>query len=89
MVHQINYNGAKTVIIVPPICYSAIRNEDIKDIKRMRQIFEEVINECENIEYYDFTESIKDNICFCDYEHLNENGRLRFTNILNQTINEF
>lgn len=78
--------NARILIIVPPIYADIIEKDEMKYFNKMQEKFLFSLKQFQStfeFEIYDFSQKINDISCFYDYTHLNEKGRLKFTEIIN------
>ena len=79
--------GTKMYIIVPPMYKNGIRDVDLHYIQCMKENFYRGLSMIKGeFKLYDFSEEFEESSLFYDYGHLNEEGRLRFTEIINKRV---
>lgn len=81
----------RILFIIPPVYVDVIEKEEIKFFDKMKERFLFSIKKFQpeyEFEIYDFSQEISDISCFYDFTHLNEKGRLKFTEIINGCLEE-
>lgn len=74
-------------IIIPPIYKDGICDEDLHYIQSMKESFYESLSDIKcDFKLCDFADEFNEDRLFYDYEHLNEDGRQKFTKIINERV---
>ncbi len=83
----IKITNKNVLVVIPPVLLHCIKDKEFVYYNEMKTRFYRVLEECsDRIEIYDFSDAINDNSLFYDYEHLNNSGRLAFTELLIKKI---
>ena len=76
----------RVLFIVPPIYVDIMEEGEKIHFNKMKERFLSSLKQFQlrfKFDIYDFSQEIKDISCFYDFTHLNEKGRLKFTEMIN------
>lgn len=79
--------GDKFVIVIPPIYDKVLSDASRRDIQKMAIDFQSTVSNIHpDIQLIDCSKEVNDGNCFFDYEHLNDNGKRVFSEIIRKKI---